>query len=231
MGKADFEPLVELRSWAARFALSIAESWELPPVADRALSGGVFSPSLAELSMLQGPTMSDIEPLFRQALKELGLPLPSLAEAAWILTRECMERVVAEPGSPFELLDFLKRVYWAADDVLPNGKYAGDGLDIAALYGLYWSYTEPNENYYKGRVITDESERRAIIDELVRCEARGWLDRHPMRPDGYLRPEGTELKWYPPNVANLPPSRWSFWRRFLRVLKSKWTKRGHDLQK
>jgi len=132
------------------------------------------------------------------------LPLPSLVEAAWILTRECMERVVAEPGSPFELLDFLKRVYWAADDVLPNKKYAGDGLDIAALYGLYWSYTEPNKNCYKGRVITDESERRAIIDELVRCEARGWLDRHPMlleiiKDDSYSR-NSTDNKYSYKNV-------------------------------
>ena len=74
MGKADSEPLAELRSWAARFALSTAQSWELPPVADRALSGGVFSPSLAELSMLQDPTWSDVDPLFRQALKELSCP-------------------------------------------------------------------------------------------------------------------------------------------------------------
>jgi hypothetical protein len=180
MGREDSRPLSELRSWAARFALSIAKSWELPPVADRALSGGVFSPALAELSMLQGPTMSDVDPLFRQALKELGLPLPSLVEAAWILTRECMERIVAEPGSPFELLGFLERVHSAARDVAPDTEYVGDGLNLGELIGLYWSYTEPNENCYKGRVIADESERRAILDGLARHEARGWLDRHPI---------------------------------------------------
>jgi hypothetical protein len=56
-------------------------------------------------------------------------------------------------------------------------------------------------------------------------------DVPPNGPDGHLRLEGTELKWYPPNVADLPPSRWSFWRRFLRALKSKWTKRGRVIQK
>ena len=91
-----------------------------------------------------------------------------------------------------------------ASAVLPSGKYAGDELDTAALYGLYWSYTEPNENYYKGRVITDESERRAIIDELVRCEARGWLDRHPMpleiiKDDSYSR-NSTDNKYSYKNV-------------------------------
>lgn len=178
MGRVDFKPLAELSHWAARFALSLVQSWELPPVADRALSGGAYSPALAELIMLQDPRSSDVDPLFRQALMELGVPLPSRVEAAWVLTRECMERIAADPGSPFELLSFLYHVHSAAGDVVPDKKYVGDGLDIAKLIGLYWSYTEPNENFYKGRVITDESERHAILDGLARREARGWLDRH-----------------------------------------------------
>jgi len=65
--------------------------------------------------------------------------------------------------------------------VLPSRECVGDSLDLGSLPGIYWSYSEPAENYYAAerRTITDESERLALLDTLARREAKAWLQRHP----------------------------------------------------
>ncbi len=62
---------------------------------------------------------------------------------------------------------------------MPDKSYVGDGLDLGGLLGIFWSYFEPNENYYEPekRLITDEAERRAVLDRLAREECRRWLER------------------------------------------------------
>jgi hypothetical protein len=72
-------------------------------------------------------------------------------------------------------------------------------------------------------------ENRAVL-EIISGEVPS------KRWDGYLLPEGAELKWYAPNVSSAPwtdirPLRRSFWARFSGALRSKWTKRGHEIQK
>jgi hypothetical protein len=182
MEGTETDPPAELRVLAARHVLGISYSWEFPPVADRALVNRVYSPSIAELAAMPEPIMSDAAPLLERALIELGLTLPSRAEAAWTIARHCMERIVSTTERPFEVLRLLNDASQAATDVLPNQKYVGDGLDLGSLIGNYWSYTDPNENYYdrEKRLITDEGERQALLDSLTRQEARAWLDRHPL---------------------------------------------------
>lgn len=92
-----------------------------------------------------------------------------------------MNRILKGDERPEEVLELLRDVLWATDDLLPNTKYLGDGLDVAHLIGLYWSYSEPSENHYEAenRIIEDEDERQALLDSLAREEARAWLARHP----------------------------------------------------
>lgn len=83
--------------------------------------------------------------------------------------------------------------------------------------------------------------RAAVVGLVTMVENHAVLDIisgevPSKRWDGYLRPEGDELKWYAPNVASAPfridrPQRRSFWSRFSGTLRSKWTKRGQDPQK
>jgi hypothetical protein len=180
MEGAATDPLAELRTFAARHVLGLAHSWEFPPVADRALVNHVYSPSIAELAALPEPIMSDAAPLLERALGELGLALPSRSEAAWVIARHCMERLVSTMERPRDVLRLLRDASEAATDVLPHDKYVGHGLDLGSLIGTYWSYTEPNENYYEPekRLITDEGERQALLDSLARREAKAWLERH-----------------------------------------------------
>jgi hypothetical protein len=170
---------LELQLTAAKFVLGLVDSWDIPPVANRALSNGEYSPALAELAALGNPIMSDVAPLFITALAEMGLQALPRADSAWLIARHCTEIIASNAESLRAALFLLKETSYAVRDVLPDKQYVGDNLDVASLIGNYWSYMAPNENCYKGRVITDETKRQAILDSFARKDARGWLERHP----------------------------------------------------
>jgi hypothetical protein len=181
MNADDPSKLRELRVVAAKYLLGLTESWEIPPIADRLLTNGVYSDALAELFGMKSPTMPTVGPLLEKAIAELHLVLPSKTEAAWYLADHCIRRIISGAEEPYEPLLLLKDVTHAIRDVLPNKSFVGDCLDVANLIGLFWSYSSPNENYYEAeqRFIYNEGERRAILDKKAREESRLWLVRHP----------------------------------------------------
>jgi hypothetical protein len=129
--------------------------------------------------MLREPIMSDVGPLFIRALAESGQQMTSKPESAWLIAQYCAEVIVSGGQSLRAAIALLKEASYAVRDVLPDKECVGDNLDVGTLIGIHWSYTEPNENCYQGRVITDETERLAILDSLARNEAQEWLARHP----------------------------------------------------
>ena len=175
------DPLLALRLLAARYSLGLAESWDLPPAADRALQAGIYSDALAELASKSEPVMSMVGPLFERAMSELGEGIPSQLDAAWTLTRYCVEQIVQSTSSPIEALEFL---WWKLmnRNAVPPGNVVGSALDISQLMAIYDSYSCPNETYYvaEQREVTNEAERTRILDRLVREEAHAWLERHPI---------------------------------------------------
>ncbi len=163
---------------AAKVAVGLIHSWEIPPIADRALSNGEYSPALAELAALVNPIKTVVEPLFIKAIAELGLQMPPRAEAAWLIVRHCIQLIASNSESLRAALSLLKETSYAVRDVMPDNQYVGDNLDLGALIGIFWSYSESNENCYEMRIMTDESERQSILDLLARKEASAWLERH-----------------------------------------------------
>lgn len=179
MSGPDAKALEPIRVIAAQCVLGLARSWDLPPVADRALSDGVYTDSLAELAAVAEPTLAELVPLVERTIVELGLPPPSRPDAAWYLATHYIGRVALGDEPPLVPLTLLIQLSYAIDDVLPNSSFMGDGFDLGRLIGIFWSYTEANENYYhpERRLITDEAERHALLDRHAREEGRSWLAR------------------------------------------------------
>lgn len=179
MEAASAHQLRVLRTLAAKLALGLAKSWELPPAAKLALQRGIYSDALAELASIVDPVMSNVKGLLEQAMIELGERVPEQLEAAQMLTRFSVEDIAMSKSSPRDALAFL----WTVEHhhAIPRGKYVGEALDIGLLMGFHDSYSCPNETFYEPeqRVISDESERRELLDRLAREEARSWLARHP----------------------------------------------------
>ena len=177
-GEAD--ALEEFKLVTARYILGRAQSGDIPLAADRALSSGVYSDALAELSYLRDPARSEVEPLLSEAFAELGLKADTKTDAAWMLARHCVQRIAFGQDHPFAALELLRDVNWAAQDVLPDTEHVGSGLDVGWLIGIYWHYTEPNENFSQSaqRRLSEE-EREQYLGGEARREARAWLSRHP----------------------------------------------------
>jgi hypothetical protein len=69
---------------AATHVLGMSRAEELVEAADALLARGVYSYSLGELATVQNPrhvSIAEVAPLFRAALRELGLPLLSVEDA------------------------------------------------------------------------------------------------------------------------------------------------------
>src|SRR5688572_12773850 len=113
------EPRVTIRLHAAAYALRVLNSWDIPPMADRVLSAGLYSDALAQLASTTSPVMSEVGPLFERSLAELGLATPSMADAAWMLARRCMELLVHTDQTPRETLTLLSNVVNASRGALP----------------------------------------------------------------------------------------------------------------
>ena len=179
MTAPDANPRESVRVLAARHVLGVVHSWEFPPVADRALSDGLYSDALAELASIVNPAMCEVAPVFARAMTELGMPTPSRSEAAWCVAEDCIRRIAAGHEEPVHPLSLLEAVCSASQDVFPNRAYVGDGLDLGGLIEIFWYYFEPAQNWFglDGRRITDAGEWKALLDRMARDERRQWLTR------------------------------------------------------
>ena len=156
-------PLDDLALHAAVHALGYLYSWELPPMADRCLMRGFYTPALAELAEHTQAVMSEVGPLFERALREAGQSLPTREAAAWLVVRHGATVLINEPtAKPREWLRFLAYGVWRSTD----GKTVDQGLDVDALIGIWYCYDEIEG---QGR----------DLDAEARLEAWAWLMRHP----------------------------------------------------
>lgn len=161
-------PADDLALHAAVYSLGYLYSWELPPMADRCLMRGFYTPALAELAEHTHAVMSEVGPLFELALREAGQPLPTREAAAWLTVRHCATVLVNDRTVvPREWLRFIAYgISRAVADVLPDTTFVGSGLDVAALAGIHASYDEPGEDNTR-------------LDAEARVQAWAWLMRHP----------------------------------------------------
>jgi hypothetical protein len=182
-----------LRLLAAEFSLGMLPSWDVPPIADRTLSAGVYSDAVFELASTVYPTSGDVGPLIDKALGELGIAAPARTEAIWLAARAYVQAIL-EPAPGADLHAGLGRLMElsqlvgtelpgisAADIGLPNANYAGSNIDAAALYGLAdaYHYVAQDFDAEQATHVAREASRRAEIDERVIREAKRWLQRHP----------------------------------------------------
>jgi hypothetical protein len=94
-----------LRIAAARDALNDASAEYLIAIADQLLNQGMYSYSLGRLGTHPNPRASslwEVKPLFTSALKELGLPPPSVESALRAILRSHVEEIVEGARTPAE---------------------------------------------------------------------------------------------------------------------------------
>lgn len=94
-----------------------------------------YTESLGELCLTVNPIMSDVGPLFKKAMQELQIKEPTRFEAANILIRVTLERIVNNEIEADEGASFL---YWDVHhellDEFPDKEYVGDSLGLEHIF-------------------------------------------------------------------------------------------------
>ncbi|MCG5467962.1 hypothetical protein LADH09A_001812 [Micromonospora sp. LAH09] len=125
----------QLRGFAIRLAMDEPVGDDLPMAAAYALTRGVDSPSLRELAGLSKGQSREAVDLFRQAMNELGCPVPDESGARLHLMREAAANIVAGKGDPEDL---AHEIYWqACGSGMPELRTVGDRfLELYAGWGV-----------------------------------------------------------------------------------------------
>ncbi|MFO0859001.1 MAG: hypothetical protein U0570_00490 [Phycisphaerales bacterium] len=85
---------MELKTAMDGIALGTLLAEDLPEIALQSLTDGNDSPSLRQLAVSQGADSDDIRRLFAKALAELGLIMPTPAEAGFSLAKTIAQSVL-----------------------------------------------------------------------------------------------------------------------------------------
>lgn len=89
------EPTHPLVLVAAKHRLDVLLSDELPAVAARFVALGIVSPALEELASLRSSYTEEAQALFREALRELEIELPSERNILLMVAREIAAEMLA----------------------------------------------------------------------------------------------------------------------------------------
>lgn len=161
---------------AARYALDLASSADLWQFADALLTQGIYTYSLGELFGLRYPCLADAAPLFVSAVEELGIMLPSEAEAARMLVKHFLFRIVEGGHRPREALpkfvsDFYPHFgFGKPADLILNACGGRELLSWDATYEYMPSQVE------SGYLDPAEAESQLqVTDREVLAFARTWL--------------------------------------------------------
>jgi hypothetical protein len=119
---------LDIEEFAARWILATIPASELPEVAGIALTVGHDGPALRELAGELDPSRSEVSSLVERALRELGAPQLTRADAAVVLAARVAARIVDGSVEPY---DGAKQIWCLGRDV-PEVGHALDPF-------IYWA--------------------------------------------------------------------------------------------
>ena len=169
---------IELQLSAARLALGHSTAADLKAAASAAIDAGVVTPDIARLATLRDDTLSEAEPLFRKALGELRIGIPTPEAATWLLLKSLIGQIAEGAIEPEEGLKAVMTVYNAANLHGRSQQYAGDSHDIHPLVGSYWEIDDVRAHSTE---VDFDSKYGAVLEDLhsdVIEHARAWVSRH-----------------------------------------------------
>lgn len=143
---------------AAMLVLDLLDSDHIVPVAERLLDSGYDSPSLRILAGEAAPIASVWLPLFRKAMAELDIPMPTRLQAARVVAREIAKMIIEKELAPQEGADAMWDTLFLIEEFSP---------EITIFSELAWALdTSPGPKPFP-ELSRAEIERR-IVDEARR---------------------------------------------------------------
>lgn len=166
---------------AARYVLGVENAATLRQAADRALDCGFYTEALGQLAMEfhSESLVADAGPIFERALAQLGLSLPSHADAVWVALRHAIGRIARGEVPPRAGLRIVYVIYENAHLNKESRGTVGDSHELQKLLGAFYGYDDlegrPDEVSFEGRY---GEEAIAALDAAVLADAKEWAARH-----------------------------------------------------
>jgi AAA+ ATPase superfamily predicted ATPase len=159
------------------FQLGKLSSDKIVSLANLWLENNIFADSLVHLFGISRPIMSDVAPLFEKAMKELNVHKPTSLEAAKILIKITLRKIVENKLDPVEGASFLYgEIYHTLTNEIPNKNYVGDNLGLEHIFCWLreiWDCRDGSRLLYYSDLPRSEAEVK-FIEHLVE-EAERWL--------------------------------------------------------
>ena len=132
---------MNLQMLAAKYALNMLSTDEMPRIATELLVEGIEGQSVACLAgSIQSDLPAERRELFEAILKECAIAVPSRLEAAHTLKLYFAKQVAHHQLDPVEGAAMIVDLYYKVEELLPSSAgYVGEAFDIAHLLGLYYS--------------------------------------------------------------------------------------------
>jgi hypothetical protein len=161
---------------AARFALGVLHSAEIPALANDCLDRGLYTDALGRLYDISDPRMSEVGPLFERALKELGGRVPAKEEAAHVLLKHTIRCILEGATSPGQgAATIAEEVRSSRNLAVLAGPAAGDADDLGAIVEACYRYDELADRWDEFSLHgTDVAKAASELDEGVLTEAARW---------------------------------------------------------
>jgi hypothetical protein len=141
----------------AKWVLGLLPSNELPDFATQALESGLDTPALRQLAGELQPTMRDARPIFKKALAQLGITLPSRPDAGLIIARHYAKEISDGTLSPYEgARRIWREIQLEVKDLKPR-------LDPFVYWASEWGDA-------------DDPARREFCENAIRTAAKDLLD-------------------------------------------------------
>jgi len=146
-------------------------------LANEWLTEGIFTESLSEIIFEKSPSMSTIGPLFESALKEIGIDTPTKIEAAKVVLKDTIQKMVS---GETDLMEGANFIYWnihhKITDELPDGEYLGTNLRLEYIFCWLreiWDCRDGSMILYYSDLPRDQAEKKFLAH--LKEEAEKWL--------------------------------------------------------
>ncbi|GMV90553.1 MAG: hypothetical protein AMXMBFR82_03310 [Candidatus Hydrogenedentota bacterium] len=169
---------MELIEAKARYQLGILDSDAICALARQWIDQDIVSNSLAELSTVSRPIMSEVGPLFESAMEELGVVSLSRIGTVRLIVRSTLSRMVAGDLDILDGAEFLYRLHLALGEEFPNQEYVGDALGLEFIFSWLreiWDYRDGSPIGHS--VDHPSSEIEQTLRQHLLDESNAWLDR------------------------------------------------------
>ncbi len=121
--------------------------------------------------------MVDVGPLFECAIRELGIEIPTRIEAAKIVTKDTIQKMIS---GEIDLMNGANFLYWdihhEITDDLPDGEYLGSNLGLEFVFCWLreiWDCRDGSMILYHTDLPREQAELK-FLDHL-KDEAKKWL--------------------------------------------------------